>query len=48
LEFAGKLVVFFMAGPPQPPENDTSVAQSIQFSTRMFNPTVLVCTNKAI
>jgi hypothetical protein len=37
-----------MVGPPQPQESDASVAQTIQVSTRMFNPAVLVCTNEAI
>jgi hypothetical protein len=42
------VVVFLMAGPPQAQESDTSVAKTIQVSTRMFNPAVLVDTKGAI
>jgi hypothetical protein len=41
-------VVFFIFEPLQAQENDTSVAKTIQVSTRMFNPAVLVDTKGAI
>jgi hypothetical protein len=34
--------------PPQPQESDASVAQTIQVSTRIFNPAVLMDTKRAI
>src|SRR6266481_2678798 len=41
LAFGGNLVVVLM-WPPQPQESDASVAQTIQVSTRIFNPAVLI------
>jgi hypothetical protein len=45
---AGRVVDVLMVRPPHPQENDASVAQTIHVNTRIFNPTVLICTNEAI
>src|SRR6266849_2549744 len=47
LACGGNFVMVLMR-PPQPQENDASVAQTIQVSTRMFNPAVLIDTKRAI